>query len=97
MDYTIEKRHSIIERYEDGNSTLEDTLQDLAKTGLSPALVHNDKNHWAVSFDGVQQVASDPPTTIFTTFIIEKHKWFKYVRDAVIHSFDEPPQDKQQL
>ncbi len=46
-------------------------------------LVSDDAGHWAVVFDGMQNVPINPPQDIDTAFSIEKDQWCKTIREAI--------------
>lgn len=46
-------------------------------------LINDDFGHWAVSFDGMQNVPKKTPADIQTTFFVEKKQWKKTVRAAI--------------
>lgn len=57
---------------------------------MCPALLNDDNGHWALAFDGYQQVAMGKgPKTITTTFMVEKKYWKKTIRDAIIYKLNE--------
>lgn len=101
MNETIKKRLRLLDDYKNNKLPLEQLLEGFAKTGLSPGLafglVNDDFGNWALAFDGMQNVPEIPgePSFIDTHFLIDKHKWHKTIRDAVIHCFDEPPGDEE--
>jgi hypothetical protein len=49
----------------------------------SSALVSDDARHWAVSTSGMQNVPTDPPQDIQTTFFVEKGEWRPTIREAI--------------
>lgn len=97
MDEEKLKRDHLLTLYKGCNITLEELLEGFADTGLSPGLINDDFGNWALVFEGFQNVPEEPgtPSFIDTHFLIDSHKWHKTIRDAVIHSFDEPPEEKQ--
>lgn len=71
-------------------------IETLTKFGQAPNLVYDDNGRFAVSSDGFNQVVTDDelidqPMTIF----VEKHMWYKTIREALYHyltySEDETP------
>lgn len=59
-------------------------LEHVAHEGSSPALINDDNGHWAVSFDGWQNVPDgDKPNDICTTFVVKAHVWHNTVREAL--------------
>lgn len=71
-------------------------IETLTKFGQAPNLVYDDNGRFAVSSDGYNQVVTDDelidqPMTIF----VEKHMWYKTIREALYHyltySDDETP------
>lgn len=65
-----------------GKRTDTERLDWLAKQG-GAALVNDDFGHWAVSFDGMQNVPRKTPADIQTMFVIEKKQWKKTIRQAI--------------
>lgn len=48
------------------------------------ALVNDDNGHWAVAYDGFQNVpVGDQPQDISTAFYIEKSRWHNSIREAI--------------
>lgn len=46
-------------------------------------LVSDDSRHWAVSGSGFQNVPTNPPEDIQTTFFVEAGEWRPSVREAI--------------
>lgn len=67
----------------------EQALESLAEIGFCPNLFNDDNGHWAVSFDGMQNVPfGDDPEDIATTSIIEKDKWKPSIFEAIIYALE---------
>lgn len=58
-------------------------LDWLESHGDGAALVSDDAGHWAVSWDGAQDVPTDPPQDIVTTHIVERDQWRPSIRAAI--------------
>ncbi len=63
----------------------EQALENLAEIGASPNLLHDDNGHWAVAFDGFQNVPmSDKPEDISTTCFVEAENWKDSIYEALV-------------
>ena len=60
-----------------------DWLERQVKRGACPALVNDDNGHWAVAFDGVQNVVTGRPKDVATTFFIRAERWRSTARRAI--------------
>ena len=61
-----------------------DWLEKIVNEGSCPALVNDDNGHWALVFDGTQNVVSgDQPQDVATSFWIETHQWRNTAREAI--------------
>ena len=61
-----------------------DWLEKITEDGACPAVVNDDNGHWAVVFNGFQNVPDgDGPQDIQTTFFIKAGQWFDSIRDAI--------------
>jgi hypothetical protein len=59
-------------------------LEQLAREGDCPGVIHDDNGHWAVSGDGFQEVSLGlEPHSIPTTFFVEAHLWRSSIREAI--------------
>lgn len=59
-------------------------FEQRANEGACPALLNDDNGHWAVAFDGHQNVPmEDGPVDIETAFYVEAAKWKPTVREAI--------------
>ncbi len=59
-------------------------LNWLENEGYGVALINDDNCHWAVVFDGFQNVALGwESEDLQTTFFIGKDKWYDSLRDAI--------------
>ena len=48
----------------------------MVENGGAPALINDDNGHWALAFDGMQNVPmGDEPCDIDTCFFVEKDMW----------------------
>ena len=56
----------------------------LVNGGACPALINDDNGHWALAFDGVQNVPmNSEPCDIQTTFFVEKDLWHEEAGIAI--------------
>lgn len=79
----------IIKKLKDNKINCEEALELLTKKGFCPNLLNDDNGHWAVAFDGFQNVpVGDEPGDIFTSIFIEKSRWKKTIREALIYSLE---------
>lgn len=68
----------------------EQGLEDLAKIGYCPNLMNDDNGHWAVKFDGFQNVPmGDEPDDIQSTCWIEKKCWKDSIYEALIFALED--------
>lgn len=59
-------------------------LEQITFDGACPALVNDDNGHWAVAFDGTQNVPDgDGPEDIMTSFFIARDKWYNTIGEAI--------------
>ena len=63
-----------------------DWLQKKVETGACPGLINDDNGHWAVSFDGIQNVPDTDPCDIQTTFFVFARDWKDSIREAIDHA-----------
>jgi hypothetical protein len=68
-----------------------DWMEKMADEGLCPAIVNDDNGHWAMVFDGTQNVPEgDGPQDIATSFWVKADQWkptFREAMDAGIAEF----------
>ena len=61
-----------------------DWLEKITEDGFCPAILNDDNGHWAVAFDGVQNVPmSDDTGDIYSTFFVEAKYWKPTIREAI--------------
>lgn len=61
-----------------------DWLENITKDGACPGLIFDDNGHWAVAFDGSQNVPEgEGPQDIATSFWIEAAAWRPTIREAI--------------
>ncbi len=59
-------------------------LDWLEKEGNGCAVIHDDNSHWAVAFDGMQNVIrGDEPGDLDTHFFIDADKFRPTIREAI--------------
>jgi hypothetical protein len=58
-------------------------LEKITEDGVCPGIICDDFGHWAVSFEGVQNIPLKTPTNIHTTFFIEENQWHVSIREAI--------------
>jgi hypothetical protein len=79
----------IVEQIKSREINCEQALEDLAEIGYCPCLFNDDNGHWAVSFDGFQQVPlTNEPETISTTSIIEAEDWKDSIYEALLWALE---------
>ena len=69
--------------------SLSDVLLYIEGQGMCPCLLNDDFFHWALVFDGYQDVSDDVPCDIQTSFFVEKRYWKNTIDEAVIYSLEE--------
>lgn len=60
-----------------------DWLEQQTHGGACPGLVYDDNGHWAVAFDGVQNVVTGPPQDVSTAFFVQASQWRTTIREAI--------------
>ena len=58
-------------------------LEKKVNTGACPGLINDDNGHWALVFDGFQNVVTGKPKDVSTTFFIKARDWKNTVRQAI--------------
>lgn len=72
------------------DSELLDGLERLVDTGDCPAVINDDKGHWAVSAEGMQSIRSgDGPDDVETSFFIPATKFRTSIREAIDDYLDD--------
>lgn len=70
--------------------TADRVLEELSKLGTSPCLLNDDNGHWALTFDGFQEVADgDDPQDLAISCFVSKEQWKDTIYDAVMHALEE--------
>lgn len=65
-------------------------LQELSEEGACPCLLNDDNGHWALTFEGYQDVPmGDKPIDINTSFFVEKKYWKNTIDKAIEFSLKE--------
>lgn len=65
-------------------------LETLSSSGYCPCLFNDDNGHWAVSFDGYQEVpVGKKAQDVMTSSIIREKFWKKSIREALIYALKE--------
>jgi hypothetical protein len=65
-------------------------LEQLADQGYCPNLLNDDNGHWALVFDGFQQVPEGKePQDIETSFFVIKEFWKPTIQEAIEYSLKE--------
>lgn len=68
-----------------GKINCEQAFESLAEIGYCPNLFNDDNGHWAVKFDGFQNVPmEDEPTDISTYCFIEAKDWKNSIYEALV-------------
>ena len=91
MDDTINKMLEEEAEHIKRSASHDDTQRiDWLEKEFGCGLVNDDNGHWAVSYDGIQNVpAGSEASDITTSFWIEKHQWRNSVREAIDDAMDE--------
>lgn len=77
------------------DTELLDSLEKMTKEGACPGIIFDDNGHWAVSFDGTQNVpGSYEAEYVFTTFEVEADKWRSSIREAISLAIEEWEENK---
>lgn len=58
-------------------------LEEEVNRGACPALINDDNGHWALSFNGFQNVVTGRPKDVSTTFFVKAKAWKNTVRQAI--------------
>jgi len=86
MEYLNKK---LLKMLKQNKLNCEQVLIKLSEHGGCPALLNDDNGHWAVSFEGFQNVAIEGyPTDITTTFFIKANDWKDTIREALIWALE---------
>lgn len=67
---------------------IEFILEELSKLGWAPCLLYDDEGHWAVSCEGMQDVAIGDPIDMNMIHFVEKHMWKPTIREAIYYFLD---------
>jgi len=68
----------------------EEAFESLAELGYCPNLLNDDDGHWAVKFDGFQNVQmGDEPEDIATTCFVEAKDWKDSIYEALVSSLED--------
>lgn len=81
------KIKTLVQQYTNNQITLEQVFELLERNDYSPSLVHNDNGHWAVTFNGMQEL-QDEPEDATMILVVEKDEWKPTVREAVIYMLE---------
>ena len=75
--------------YKQGELSLEELLESYAENGRCPLLLNDDAGHWALSFEGYQNVVmGDEPEDVQGSYMVEAEDWKDTIKEAVIHMID---------
>ena len=65
-------------------------LEQKVNKGDCPGLINDDNGHWAVAFEGFQNVPDGgKPVDIDTTFFVSVQDWKDTIREAIDHAITE--------
>lgn len=79
----------ILEKVKSREINCEQAFESLAEIGLCPNLLNDDNGHWAVKFDGFQDVPmGDDPEDISTTCFVEAKCWKDSIYEALIFALE---------
>ena len=73
---------------EDSRRMTDTELLDWLEQQYGCGLINDDDGHWALVWDGMQDVVTGP-ADLQTTFFIEKDKWHDTVREAIQAAYEE--------
>ncbi|MFA5025654.1 MAG: hypothetical protein WC503_04065 [Candidatus Shapirobacteria bacterium] len=77
------------------DTELLDWLEGITHEGYCLAILFDDNGHWAVVFNGWQNVPEqDEPCDITTSFYVEADKWYPTLREAILAAMTEVRRDK---
>lgn len=83
------KETKIIKKLKGAEISIAQALEELAKIGLCPNVLNDDNGHWAVKFDGYQNVVyGDKPEDVTTTFFVEAKEWKNNIYEALIWALE---------
>ena len=81
--------NEILEKIKSREINCEQALESLAEIGYCPNLLNDDNGHWAVKFDGFQNVPlGNSPEDISTTCFVEAKNWKNSIYEALIHAME---------
>lgn len=84
-----EKVTEVLKKIRSREINTEQAFESLAELGWCPNLLNDDNGHWAVKFDGFQNVPmTDSVEDISTTFFIEAADWKDSIYEALLHTLD---------
>lgn len=79
----------IISKLEKKEINCEQALESLSELGYCPNLLNDDNGHWAVKFDGFQNVPiSEDPKDISTTCFIKAKDWKTSIYEALLWALE---------
>ena len=80
---------SLENQVKDKEINCEQAFENLAEIGSCPNLLNDDNGHWAVKFDGFQNLPmGDEPEEIITTFKVVAKDWKESIYDALIWALE---------
>lgn len=72
------------------DTELLDALERLVDRGACPGVINDDRGHWAVSDEGMQNIPmGDEPEDLETTFYIKAQQFRTSIREAIDVYLDE--------
>lgn len=79
----------ILEKVKSRKINCEQAFESLAEIGFCPNLLNDDNGHWAVKFDGFQEVPmGDDSEDISTTCFVEADWWKDSIYDALVFALE---------
>lgn len=91
MQYTYK---DIILLAEQPTVSIESTLEALVGLGYCPNLLSDDNGHWAVTFDGLQNVPfGEEAVDIVTTMFVEATAWKDTIREALLYALKQDEEE----
>ncbi len=83
----MKNQKEILKKLKKKEINCEQAFEKLAEIGCCPNLLNDDNGHWAVAFDGFQNVPmGDDPEDIATTCFIEAKDWKNSIYEALVWS-----------
>jgi hypothetical protein len=76
----------LVKTFLSGEITELQCLESLAKIGLSPCVLCDEKGRWSVDFAGMVTASSYEAESLGLSFYIEKQFWHPTIKEALTYS-----------